>query len=125
MAKLLIVDDDINLLTYLEEELTDAGFEVKTLDNGADAIVIVSEEKFDLVLLDMLMPGLDGIQVVRILKKIIPEVPIIGLTGYIGRGYLSQAANLGVRILTKPIVFSELVGYIQREIESTQSDSTQ
>jgi DNA-binding response OmpR family regulator len=115
MTRLLIIDDDTNLLNFLSEELTDASYIVKTIDNGADAIVMAAEQSFDLILLDMLMPGLDGIQVVRVLKKVAPGIPIIGLTGYVGRGYMSQAMDLGVTILTKPVVFSELV----KEIEET------
>lgn len=116
MTRLLVIDDDTNLLNFLKEELSEAGFSVQIVDNGADAIVLVAEQSFDLILLDMLMPGLDGIQVVRVLRKVAPGVPIIGLTGYVGRGYMSQAMDLGVNILTKPVVFSELVKEIQETI---------
>jgi|WetSurMetagenome_2_1015567.scaffolds.fasta_scaffold206978_2 DNA-binding response OmpR family regulator len=118
MKKILIVDDDVNLLNYLSEELTEAGFKVKTFDNGADAIVASAEQSFDLILLDMLMPGLDGIQVVRVLKKVAPNVPIIGLTGYVGRGYMSQAMGLGVQIMTKPIEIPTLLKEINLTIAS-------
>jgi DNA-binding response OmpR family regulator len=117
MAKILIIDDDTNLLKFLSEELTDAGFTVRTVDNGADAIIISAEQHFDMILLDMLMPGLDGIQVIRVLRKVTPGVPIIGLTGYVGRGYMSQALDLGVSILTKPIVFSELAKEIEEKLK--------
>lgn len=117
MKRLLIVDDDVNLLSFFQEELQQAGFEVTVKDNGADAIISAAEEEFDLILLDMLMPGLDGIKVTRVLRKIIPNVPIIGLTGYVGRGYLSQAMGLGVPILTKPVVMSDLIHEINRALE--------
>jgi DNA-binding response OmpR family regulator len=118
MTKLLVIDDDTNLLNFLKEELSEAGFNVQIVDNGADAIVLVAEQSFDLILLDMLMPGLDGIQVVRVLRKVAPGVSIIGLTGYVGRGYMSQAMEIGVNILTKPVVFSELVKEIQDTISA-------
>jgi CheY-like chemotaxis protein len=118
MTKVLIIDDDTNLLTFLSEELVDGGYAVKTIDNGADAIVMSAEQKFDVILLDMLMPGLDGIQVIRVLKKVTPGVPIIGMTGYVGRGYMSQAMDLGVTIMTKPIVFSELAKEIEEKLAS-------
>jgi CheY-like chemotaxis protein len=117
----LIIDDDTNLLNFLSEELTDASFSVKTIDNGADAIVLAAEQTFDVILLDMLMPGLDGIQVVRVLKKVAPKVPIIGLTGYVGRGYMSQAMDLGVTILTKPVVFADLTKEIDEAIKAKQN----
>jgi DNA-binding response OmpR family regulator len=122
MQKILIVDDDTTLLDYLQEELSDVGFEVQTYDNGADAIVATAEQSYDLILLDMMMPGLDGIQVVRVLRKIAPKVPIIGLTGYVGRGYMSQAMGLGVSILTKPVEVSSLVKVINKTIGEMQNN---
>ncbi len=121
MKRLLIVDDDVNLLTFFEEELTQAGFSVTIRDNGADAIIAAAEEEYDLILLDMLMPGLDGIKVTKVLRKITPGIPIIGLTGYVGRGYLSQAMELGVPILTKPVVMTDLILEINQALAKTEA----
>jgi len=116
MKKILVVDDDINLLNYLHEELTSAGYYAQPYSNGGDALVAAAEQEFDLVLLDMLMPGIDGIQMIRILRKIAPNLPVIGLTGYVGRGYLSQAMSLGVNIFTKPISMTELIRQMEAAI---------
>ena len=118
MTRLLVVDDDTQLLAFLSEGLVDAGFEVKTLDNGADAIVAAVEEPVDLILMDMLMPGLDGMRVIRVLRKIIPGSPILGLTGYAGMDYTQEAARLGVRILSKPVVFSVLIHEVRQALET-------
>jgi len=118
MPRLLIADDDADLRDFLKDELTHAGFNVFTVGNGADAIVKAAEQQFDLILLDMLMPGLDGIQVIKVLRKIVPNVPIIGLTGYVGRGYMAQAMDLDVTTLTKPIVVSTLIEEINTTLES-------
>jgi len=115
MPKLLIADDDGDLRDFLKEEFTNAGFSVTAVGNGADAIVKAAEQSFDIILLDMLMPGLDGIQVIRVLRKITPNIPIVGLTGYVGRGYMAHAMDLDVTTLTKPIVVSELI----KEINDT------
>jgi len=109
MLKVLIADDDADLRDFLRDELVSAGYTVITVGNGADAIVKVAEQEFDIVLLDMLMPGLDGIQVIKVLHKIAPQLPIIGLTGYVGRGYMAQAMDLNVITLTKPIIVSNLI----------------
>ncbi|HEY9078402.1 MAG TPA: response regulator [Anaerolineaceae bacterium] len=109
MTRMLLADDDADLLEFLKEELIRAGFQVTSVTNGADAIIAAVEQNFDLILLDMMMPGLDGIKVIRVLQKVIPNVPIIGLTGYVGRGYMSQAMSLGVTILTKPIAIPDLL----------------
>lgn len=115
MIKLLVCEDDRELNQFLREELTNAGFSVSSVNNGGDAIVQAVEQSPQLLLLDMLLPGMDGIQVIRVLRKVAPRLPIIGLTGYVGRGYMSQAAAYGVVCLSKPVQFDELV----REIRET------
>lgn len=93
MPNILIAEDETDLREFLRDELTEAGFTVTAVSNGADAVVAATERSIDLFLLDMLMPGLDGIQTIKVLRKIMPQVPIIGLTGYVGRGYMVEASN--------------------------------
>lgn len=112
MTKILVADDQHDLLDMLCDELRDAGFQVKTVDNGADAVVLAAEESFDLFLLDMYMPGLNGLQAIKVLRKLVPNTPIIGLTGYLGRGYMAEAAALGVTCLSKPIALADLLDEI-------------
>ncbi len=112
MIKILVADDQTDLLDLLYDELVDAGFSVKTVNDGAEAVVAASEEPFDLFVLDMLMPGLTGIQAIKVLRKIAPGVPIVGLTGYLGRGYMAEAASLGVTCLSKPISMPDLLNEI-------------
>jgi DNA-binding response OmpR family regulator len=109
MYNILIAEDEQDLREFLRDELEEAHFAVTIVENGANAIVAAVERSFDLVLLDMLMPGLDGIQTIQVLRKIKPNLPIIGLTGFVGRGYLSQASNYGVTCLTKPIDVDDLI----------------
>jgi CheY-like chemotaxis protein len=118
MPKILIAEDDADVRTFLQEELAEAGFTVTSVDNGADAVVAAVEEVYDLYLLDMLMPGLDGIQTIRVLKKVTPDVPIIGLTGYVGLGYMARASAYGVICLAKPVVLADLIREINEAIRS-------
>jgi two-component system copper resistance phosphate regulon response regulator CusR len=113
MPKLLIADDDPDLCEFLREELTHLGYTVTAVRSGADAIVSAVENVYDLIVLDMLMPGMDGIQVIRVLRKVVPQIPIVGLTGYVGRGYMAQASSFGVTCLNKPVQITEL----QKEID--------
>lgn len=103
MHKLLVVEDEKDVREFLQDELSDAGFRVTAVKDGVDAIVAAAEQSFDLALLDMLMPGLDGIQTIKVLQKVAPTMPIIGLTGYVGRGYMAQASAYGVTCLSKPL----------------------
>ena len=123
MPKILIAEDDADVRLFLQEELTEAGFTVTGVGDGADAVVVAVEESFDLYLLDMLMPGLDGIQTIRVLKKVTPDVPIIGLTGYVGLGYMAQASAYGVICLPKPVVMADLIKEINEAIQSAGADA--
>ena len=123
MPKILIAEDDADVRLFLQEELADAGFTVTGVGDGADAVVVAVEESFDLYLLDMLMPGLDGIQTIRVLKKVTPDVPIIGLTGYVGLGYMAQASAYGVICLPKPVVMADLIREINEAIHSASADA--
>ena len=123
MPKILIAEDDADVRLFLQEELTEAGFTVTGVGDGADAVVVAVEESFDLYLLDMLMPGLDGIQTIRVLKKVTPDVPIIGLTGYVGLGYMAQASAYGVICLPKPVVMADLITEINEAIQSADANA--
>ena len=116
MQRILVAEDDDNVRIYLYDELTAAGYTVTGVGNGAEAIVTAAEESFDLIVLDMLMPGLDGVQTIRVLRKIRPNLPIIGLTGYVGLGYMAQAACHGVICLPKPVNISDLLKEIRAVI---------
>ncbi|MCB0113091.1 MAG: response regulator [Caldilineaceae bacterium] len=120
MTRILVVEDEKDVRELLQEELIDAGFSVKAVKDGVEAIVTAAEQSFDLVLLDMLMPGLDGIQTLKVLQKIEPNMPIIGLTGYVGRGYMAQASAYGVTCLSKPLDIDELLREVNEVIASVR-----
>jgi CheY-like chemotaxis protein len=109
MSRVLIVDDDILLLTTLEAMLVDEGFEVVAVDGGRKALAALQSEPFDVVLVDMIMPGMDGLQTIRECRRINPAMPIVAMTGVLFRestnqpNFSAMAATLsGMRILHKP-----------------------
>jgi CheY-like chemotaxis protein len=120
MHKLLVVEDEKDVREFLHDELSDAGFRVTAVKDGVDAIVTAAEQSFDLVLLDMLMPGLDGIQTIKVLQKVAPSMPIIGLTGYVGRGYMAQASAYGVTCLSKPLDMDSLLREVNEALRSAR-----
>ncbi|MCG2829419.1 MAG: response regulator, partial [Desulfobacteraceae bacterium] len=79
---ILIVDDELSILQSLSGLLADEGFEVKTASNGYEGLKIVEEESPDLVLLDIWMPGIDGIETLKEIKKNYPTIPVIIITGH-------------------------------------------
>ena len=117
MRKILMADDEKDLRDFLSDALTDHGFKVTAVANGADAIVAAVDERFDLYLLDMMMPGLDGIQTTKVLRKVTPGVPVVGLTGHLGRGFMAQASAYGVTCVTKPVRVEALVAEINEQLD--------
>jgi DNA-binding response OmpR family regulator len=80
--KLLIVDDDTNIQRLYKEELEEEGYEVVVATTGKDALAMFEEENPDIVTLDILMPDIDGISLLRKMKEKRPEIPIIMSTAY-------------------------------------------
>jgi DNA-binding response OmpR family regulator len=80
--KILIVDDDQNILRLYKEELEDEGYIVVTASNGQEAIERFEKEDPDLVTLDILLPDIDGIKLLRQMKEKKPRLPIIMSTAY-------------------------------------------
>ena len=80
--KILIVDDEKDILTFLDSMLTNEGFQVRSALRGDEAIEIFKSEPFDLVITDIRMPGMDGLEVMRQTKQIDEDMEIIILTGY-------------------------------------------
>jgi DNA-binding response OmpR family regulator len=80
--KLLIVDDDANIQRLYKEELEEEGYEVIIASTGKDALELFEKEKPDIVTLDILMPDIDGISLLRKMKEQRPNIPIIMSTAY-------------------------------------------
>ncbi len=80
--KLLIVDDDRNIQRLYKEELEEEGYEVFIADTGKDALELFEKENPDVVTLDILMPDIDGISLLRKMKALRPKTPIIMSTAY-------------------------------------------
>ncbi len=79
---LLIVDDEPSIISTLKGLLSDEGFEVLTAANGYECLKVIENESPDLVLLDIWMPGIDGIETLKEIKKISPRIPVIMVSGH-------------------------------------------
>jgi len=80
--QILIVDDEEDLVTFLAHRLRKRGMEVTTALEGTSALAVAAKHKFDVALVDLKMPGIDGIQVMEQLRRMQPYVEIIMLTGH-------------------------------------------
>jgi DNA-binding response OmpR family regulator len=80
--KILVVDDDAHILRLYQEELQEEGYDVVTASTGEEALAVFDRENPDLVTLDILMPDIDGISLLRRMKEMKPRLPIIMSTAY-------------------------------------------
>lgn len=109
LKTLLIVDDQTGIRLLLNEVFTKEGFETRLAANGAEALQSVSEIEPDCVLLDMKMPGIDGVEVLKRIKKDWPKVPVIMMTAYGEIDLTEEAIEHGAeRYFTKPFNIYEV-----------------
>jgi len=113
-ASVLIVDDDPNLLSTLSDILNEKGYEVVVAQDGPTAIEKVKNRHFDLVLLDIVMPSMNGVEVLRGIKAVDPQVTIMLMTGYSAvEGVVSEALEAGADgVLYKPLDIDAIVEMI-------------
>src|SRR5262249_33271518 len=115
LARILIVDDEPFNVDYLEQELEECGFETETATDGLEALKRIAASPPDLVLLDVMMPGMDGISVLRILKRD-PEtrlMPVIVLTALTAVDDRVRGIEAGADdFLSKPVDDRELLARI-------------
>lgn len=106
--KILVIDDEIGPRESLRILFKDH-YEVLLADNGAEGLRVIKKERPDLVILDLRMPGMDGIQVLRRIKAADPETRVLILTGYGSPETTQQAQELGaVLCLNKPFDIFEI-----------------
>ena len=102
--RILIVEDDLIQQNILDKLLVQEGYEVQVADNGADALLYVGKEKFDLILSDVLMPGLDGFGLIKFLNSKGIKIPVIFVTSEEDKDSELKGLQLGaVDYLTKPV----------------------
>jgi DNA-binding response OmpR family regulator len=101
--KVLIVDDEKDFLDIMAERMRARGMTVSTTTLAEDALKMVEEETFDVVIMDFMMPDMDGFKALKLLKDIKPEVQIILLTGNVSEEKCIEAKELGaLDIIEKP-----------------------
>jgi CheY-like chemotaxis protein len=102
-VNILIVDDDEGICATMEDILEERHHLVKTASNGYDAINLAKNHLFDLVLMDMRMPGISGLETYRIMKKDNLSLNIVFMTAYANEDLIKQSKKDGFEILSKPI----------------------
>ena len=113
--KVLLVDDEPEFLAVLSERMTARGIDVNTADSAQGAIEAVSKGDFDAVVLDLMMPGMDGIETMKAIKQKHPDVQVILLTGHATLEKGIEAMKLGAMdFLEKPADIEALTEKIHK-----------
>ncbi len=118
MKTILIVDDQPGIRILLEEVFSKEGFETLSAGTGRDALEIFGARKPELVLLDMKIPGMDGIEILKRMKQQDAEVKVVMMTAYGELDLIEEAKTYGaVRHFTKPFDVFELRDAVMKLLE--------
>jgi len=113
MARILVAEDDDAVRVFLENALSRAGHEVSALANGDAAASCAELGEYDLLITDVRMPGLDGVDLARKVLANSPNLGIIFVTGYAAKAFqATDVIDHGARVLTKPFKLTELVAEV-------------
>ena len=117
-TKVLIVDDEKAFLDIISERIRARGMDVSLATSAEDALKLIEEESYDAVIMDYMMPALDGFKALKLMKEKQPEVQIILLTGNVPDEKLTEAKALGaLDVIEKP---PDLQALIQKIKKATQ-----
>jgi excisionase family DNA binding protein len=106
---ILVVDDEPLVLELFRETLKEQGYVVATANNGPDAIELIKDRNFDLVFLDLKIPGIDGAKLFHRIREIRPELPVVIITAYPESEVMSRALVHGpLGIIQKPFSDSDV-----------------
>jgi len=123
--KILVVDDDVTLLEMYKERLELSGFDVKTATNGEEGIKLVGDFKPDLILLDIMMPRVNGFDVMESLKKNpdTADIPVLMLTALVQESSKQRAQETGAAgyIIKSETMPGEVIKKIEETIAHHQS----
>jgi len=118
---ILVVDDDKDVRATIRRALEELGYPVAEASDGPAALEILALDKPDLVILDFVMPGMDGAEVAREIAKIDPDLPIIFSTGHSALRALRSAAGEDIPILEKPFALNELADLLTARLSQRRA----
>ena len=117
MTKILLAEDDNTMRRFLVKALKNAGYDVVSFDNGLSAYHRLREEPFELLLTDIVMPEMDGIELARKATELDPDLKVMFITGFaaVALNADSQAPK-DAKVLSKPFHLKDLVSEVERMV---------
>ena len=117
---IMVVDDDAGIRVTLEGMIEEEGYEVTGVEDGYRAIELAKEAPFALIFMDIKMPGINGVETYREIKKVSPQSVVVMMTGYSVEELIKEALEEGAyAVLYKPFAVEQIIGILQAVLKST------
>ena len=114
MIRILLAEDDAVMREYLTRALERSGYAVTAVDRGTAALPLIGQDRFDLLLTDIVMPEMDGIELAQKAQEIAPEMRVMFITGFAAVTLKAGSAMPHARVLSKPFHLRDLVLEVDR-----------
>ena len=118
--RILLAEDEEAMRTYLERALTNAGYAVTSVDRGTDALPLLESEHFDLLLSDIVMPEMDGIELAQRCAEVSPHTKVMFITGFAAVSLRASREQPHAKVLSKPFHLRDLVLEVERVFEDAR-----
>ena len=119
--QILLAEDDEAMRVYLERALTNAGYEVDAVDRGTEAVALLGNKTYDLLLSDIVMPEMDGIELAQRCNEISPSTKVMFITGFAAVSLRANREQPSAKVLSKPFHLRDLVLEVERVLEDSVS----
>ena len=117
MPRILLAEDDTSMREYLQRALQRVGYEVDAVGCGTEAMPLLERERFDLLLTDIVMPEMDGIELAQRCSEVSPRTKVMFITGFAAVSLRSSREAPQSKVLSKPFHLKELVSEVERMFE--------
>ena len=118
MIRILLAEDDGSMRTYLARALERSGYQVTAVDRGTAALPLIEAESFDLLLTDIVMPEMDGIELAQKASLVAPEMRVMFITGFAAVALKAGKSAPSAKVLSKPFHLRDLVAEVDRLFQS-------
>ena len=112
--RILLAEDDDSMRVYLSRALERSGYQVVSVDRGTAALPLIEAESFDLLLTDIVMPEMDGIELAQKATAIAPDMRVMFITGFAAVALKAGKAAPSAKVLSKPFHLRDLVAEVDR-----------
>jgi two-component system cell cycle response regulator CpdR len=119
--RILLAEDEEAMRAYLERALTNAGYQVSSVDRGTDAVPLLETGDFDLLLSDIVMPEMDGIELAQRCAEISPRTRVMFITGFAAVSLRASREQPAAKVLSKPFHLRDLVLEVERVFEEADA----